>query len=91
MDGRTTTVTVAGSFSANSPIAVRDLALADRGIALVPRLLIGKELSDGRLREVLPGCVDLAWSVFAVYPSRQHLAARVRVYVEHLADAFAAS
>ena len=53
--------------------------------------LISAELSDGRLREVLPGSVDLAWSVFAVYPSRQHHSARVRVYVAHLADALAAS
>lgn len=90
VDGRTTTVTVGGSFRANSPIAVRDLALAGRGIALIPRLLISEELSDGRLREVLPGTVDLDWSVFAVYPSRQHLAARVRVYIDHLADVFAA-
>ena len=91
VNGRATTVHVAGSFRANSPIAVRDLALAGRGIALIPRLLISAELYDGRLREVLPGAVDLAWSVYAVYPSRQHLAARVRLYIDHLVEVFAAS
>lgn len=83
------TVDVDGPFRINSPTAVRDLAALGHGVALVPAFLVEDQLERGELVEVLPGMPAFDWSIFAVYPRRRHLPARVRAFVDHLADAFA--
>lgn len=87
--GRTQRVTVDGPFRVNSPLAVRDLAIAGHGIAIVPALIAEAAIATGELVEVLPGTVALRWSIYAVYPRREHLPERVRAYVDHLAEALA--
>ena len=76
---------VRGPVRANNPLTVRQLARAGHGVALVPRLLVDDDLRGGSLRLVLPGMVDLRWSVYAVYPRRRFVSGRVRAYVDHLA------
>lgn len=84
IDGRREVVEVRGPVRINSPTAVAALAVAAHGIALVPRLVVEEELATGRLVEVLAGTVALDWGIYAVYPRRRHLPARVRAYVDHL-------
>lgn len=79
---------VRGPFRANSPVAVRDLAVAGHGIALCPHFVVQDEIAAGRLVEVLTNTVALSWSIYAVYPRRDHLPTRVTAYLEHLARAF---
>lgn len=81
--GRSRIVEVHGPVRANSPLLVRDLAVDGLGIAMVPRMLVEEELVDGRLVEVLPGSVDIEWSVYAVTSQRRHLPARARAFIEH--------
>ncbi|PRQ00442.1 LysR family transcriptional regulator [Enhygromyxa salina] len=85
VNGSVRTVSVDGPFRVNSPAAIRELALAGHGIALIPAMLVEPELESGRLVEVLAGTVALTWSLLAVYPRKQYLSARVRAYVDHLA------
>ncbi len=82
------TVAVRGPVRVNSPQIVRALALRHQGVAVVPNLLVSKELAEGRLVEVLPGMVALDWAVYAVYPRREYLPGRVRAFVDHLIAAF---
>ena len=84
VDGRAVTVNVSGPVRANSPSVIRDLAVAGHGIALSPLFMVSSELSDGRLREILPGMVTFQWWILAVYPRRRYLTARVRTYIDHL-------
>ena len=42
----------------------------------------------GRVRALLTDCGDEAMGVFAIYPPGRHLAARVRVLIDHLAAHF---
>lgn len=84
--GRAVSVDVDGPFRINSPLAVRDLAARGYGVALVPRFLADTELESGALVEVLPGMPAFDWSIFAVYPRRRHLPARVRAFVDHLVE-----
>lgn len=86
VDGKERTVSVNGPFRVNSPVAIRELALAGHGVALVPAMLVEAQLGDGRLVELLPGMVALRWSLLAVYPRRRLLPARVRAYVDHLVE-----
>lgn len=86
VDGRARTVDVDGAIRVNSPLVVRELACRGHGIALVPRFVVEEALADGRLVTVLDGAPALSWSIYAVYPRRRHVSARVRCYVEHLAE-----
>jgi DNA-binding transcriptional LysR family regulator len=82
--GKTETVSVDGPLRVNHPDAVREMAAAGHGIALVPDFVARDALQAGRLREVLRGRVAFQWSILAVYPRRKYLPARVRAYVDHL-------
>ena len=82
--GKTETVSVDGPLRVNHPDAVREMAAAGHGIALVPDFVARDALEAGRLREVLRGTVAFQWSILAVYPRRKYLPARVRAYVDHL-------
>ena len=82
--GKTETVSVDGPLRVNHPDAVREMAAAGHGVALVPDFVAREALEAGRLREVLRGRVAFQWSILAVYPRRKYLPARVRAYVDHL-------
>ncbi len=89
VEGRALQVEVDGPVAVNSPIAVRDLALDGLGIGLVPRMVVEADLDAGRLVELLPGTVDVPWSIWAVTSQRRHLPARARLFIEHLRQSLA--
>ena len=63
-------------------------ALAHQGIILQPKFVVGLELAKGKLVEVLPKYRSADIGIYAVYPSRKHLSARVRLLIEFLAEHF---
>ena len=85
-------IQVEGNFGANNAGSIASAALADMGLALLPVWMVGREIRHGRLREVLPGyraeIADFANEVFAVYPHARHLSAKVRAYVDFIAEKF---
>lgn len=85
-NGKTETITVTGPLRVNNPDAVREMAEAGLGIALVPHFVASDALQAGRLRQVLKGRVAFQWSILAVYPRRRYLPLRVRAYIDHLAE-----
>jgi DNA-binding transcriptional LysR family regulator len=72
----------------NSGDTCRAAALAHQGVILQPSFLVGEDLRQGELVEVLPGHRSGEMGIYAVYPSRQHLAPKVRAMVDFLVDAF---
>ncbi|MBB3424867.1 DNA-binding transcriptional LysR family regulator [Rhizobium sp. ERR 1071] len=78
-----------GRLITNSSEVVREAVIAGLGIALRSTWDIGPELRDGRLVQVLPayeGSHNVTLS--AVYPSRQFLPAKVRVFIDFLAELY---
>jgi DNA-binding transcriptional LysR family regulator len=78
-----------GRLVTNSSEVVREAVIAGLGIALRSTWDIGGELRDGRLVQVLPayeGSHNVTLS--AVYPSRQFLPAKVRVFIDFLAELY---
>jgi DNA-binding transcriptional LysR family regulator len=60
------TVEVRGSIRTNTPLALRDFALDELGIAYLPDWLVAEDLSEGRLRRVLPEWMSdpiTAWAI----------------------------
>ncbi|ADZ71900.1 LysR family transcriptional regulator [Polymorphum gilvum SL003B-26A1] len=76
----------------NSSEVVREALLAGVGVALRSTWDIGPELRDGKLRIVLPqyrASKDVG--LHAVYPSRRFLPAKVRVFIDFLAQLYGPS
>ncbi|MCL6705381.1 LysR family transcriptional regulator [Pseudomonas sp. R2.Fl] len=78
-----------GMLITNSSEVIREAVIAGLGIALRSTWDIGPELKAGRLVQVLPtyeGSHNVTLS--AVYPSRQFLPAKVRLFIDYLAELY---
>ncbi|SDD66401.1 DNA-binding transcriptional regulator, LysR family [Paracoccus isoporae] len=76
---------VSGPLSTNDGEIAREWMLGGRGIMLRSEWDIAHHVRAGRLRVVLPGHFQTA-NITAIYPERHHLTAKVRVFVDLLAD-----
>jgi DNA-binding transcriptional LysR family regulator len=74
-------------FTSNNYGAVRDVALAGGGIALLTDFMIADDLEAGRLVHVLAPWQSRPTEVHAVYPARQNVPPRLSLFLEHLAKA----
>lgn len=72
----------------NNGDTARAAALAGAGVIWQPSFLIGEDLRAGRLVPLLPAYRMADIDVLAVYPSRRHLSAKVRVMIDFLAEQF---
>jgi DNA-binding transcriptional LysR family regulator len=86
--GRAHVARVNCTMHTNNGDTARAAALAGAGVIWQPTFLIGDDLRAGRLVPLLPGYHMADIDVLAVYPSRRHLSAKVRVMVDFLAEAF---
>jgi DNA-binding transcriptional LysR family regulator len=82
-------VRVRGQLRCTALAALRELAIAGAGVALVPDWLVAGELADDRLRRVLPEWAAPPTTLWALYRVELRDAVRVRVLVDHLAHALA--
>ncbi|RYE81613.1 MAG: LysR family transcriptional regulator [Myxococcales bacterium] len=71
----------------DSAEALRDAAAAGLGIAQLPDFLTGQHLANGRLRRILEAHEREPAPLFAIYPTRKHLASRVRLFIDRLVSA----
>ena len=88
IEGEQQTVDVQGPFHANSAWAVRELAIAGAGIGRGPVYAIADAVRDGRLRALFHAYETVEYGLYAVYPHRRYLAAKVRAFIEFLAGRF---
>lgn len=78
-----------GMLITNSSEVIREAVIAGLGIALRSTWDVGAELKSGKLVQVLPqyeSSRNVALS--AVYPSRQFLPAKVRLFIDYLAELY---
>lgn len=87
-DGSIQTVRVSGKLRANNGDLLNQLGLDGVGLLRQPRFLVGEALRDGRLVEVLADYRSEPIGIYAVYPSRPHLSAKVRTFVDELVAHF---
>ena len=80
-------VPIAGPIRADNGDIIRLAALAGAGVLFQPRFIVGDDLDAGTLVRVLPDWQSAELGVYAVYPSRKHLSAKVRTFVDFLAAA----
>ena len=83
----TDAVKTRGNLSTNDGEIAVHWALDGHGILMRAEWDIAHHLASGRLVQVLPQCETPDADVYAVYPQRHQLAARVRAFVDHVAEA----
>jgi len=88
-DGVRTSVTVDPRAMCN--IAVVEVAMVMQGIGItrLPLFTCEKEVASGDLKVILDDYDQVKFDVYAVYPHRQYLTAKVRAFVDFVVDAFA--
>jgi DNA-binding transcriptional LysR family regulator len=87
-DSELTSVSVSGPIEVNSPMAARAAAVAGLGFAILPGFIAAADIEQGKLIPVLNDRMPTGGGIFAVYPHRRYLPAKVRVFVDFLVQWF---
>ena len=87
-NGEMFSVAVSGPIEANSPLTTRAAAVAELGFAPLPDFIAQPALDSGQLVSVLDDWVPRGGGIFAVYPHRRYLPAKIRVFVDFLVQWF---
>lgn len=81
-------IKVAGSFTANSALALRAAVMKSVGLALLPIYSVSADLAAEWLVEVLPAYRGPERPIIALYPHKTLLQTKVRLLVDYLAEHF---
>jgi DNA-binding transcriptional LysR family regulator len=87
--GQRDAVSIRYRLCSNNGDALRVAALAGLGIALIPAFLVRDEVRNGRLVALLDGFEPKPIDLYAIYPPTRFLAAKVRLFIDYLAERFA--
>ena len=87
--GNERAVRVAGTLHANNGDLLAEVAARGAGVVLEPAFIVGPDVRAGRLVPLLQEFTPPPVPIYALYPSRKHLSAKVRRFVEFLVERFA--
>jgi len=88
-DGRAETVRVSGPLTSTNPAFLYRLALAGHGVVIGPSFAFGTDIAEGRLIPLLTDWRSRELPINALYPHRPLLSAKIRTFVDFLAQRFA--
>lgn len=88
-NGAVTSLTVQGLLEANDGQVIRAAALKHLGILVQPMYIIHEDIVGGRLVPVLQDWELSRLVMNIAYPTRRHLPAKVRCFVDFLVEQFA--
>ncbi|PTQ89834.1 LysR family transcriptional regulator [Agitococcus lubricus] len=74
-------MTVDGLIGSDNSSFLVELAAQDMGICCAPCFIITPYLNTGRLVRILPNYHTPVSTIYAVYPHRKHLSAKVRLFI----------
>jgi len=87
-DSTSFAVAVTGPMEVNSPHATLRAALAGIGVALIPDFIARKPIESGELVTLFNDYIPTDRGIYAVYPHRRYLPAKVRTFVDYLHNWF---
>jgi DNA-binding transcriptional LysR family regulator len=76
-------------LTTNSGDTCRAAALAHQGVILQPSFLVDEDLAAGTLVELMPEFKAVELGIYAVYPTRKHVPAKVRALIDFLGERLA--
>lgn len=88
--GKTKSVPVSGSLYADNADALLQAAISGLGVIQLPVWMVASEIKKGSLEPVLTGfdLLPKTSPIHAVFAHREHLAAKIRVFIGFLKDNF---
>lgn len=84
--GQQTEVQGRTAHQSNSSSAIRALALAGLGVAVLPDWLVQDDVRSGQLQRVLPEYALPNQPIHLVFPGSRHLPRKTRVFIDFLAE-----
>jgi DNA-binding transcriptional LysR family regulator len=90
-DGHTESIQITGPFTSNNPQLLVSLAVASHGVILWPSFAVAADIAAGRLVPLLTEWRTRELAIWALYPHRPLLPAKVRTFVDFLAERFGAA
>ncbi|MGM0559427.1 MAG: LysR family transcriptional regulator [Myxococcota bacterium] len=81
-------VRVDGRIRSNNGNALVHAAVAGLGLTLSPDFISADAIRSGELEPVLTDWTDSGMAVWALYPHRRYLSAKVRLFVDYLREQF---
>ncbi len=87
-DNDTTSVAVSGPIEVNSPQATLRAARAGLGVAAVPDFIAKPLIDSGEMVSLFADYLPTDRGIYAVYPHRRYLPAKVRTFVDFLSNWF---
>jgi DNA-binding transcriptional LysR family regulator len=82
-------VRVGGRLHSNNGDLLAEAAAQGAGIVFEPAFIVGPDVRAGRLVPLLQEYSAAPLPIYAIYPSRKHLSAKVRLFVDFLVERFA--
>jgi DNA-binding transcriptional LysR family regulator len=73
-----------GALTVNDAGTLYSVCLAGHGMAQVMDLGVGPMIADGRLVEVFPDWPDELFPLYALHPSRHHVPAKTRAFLDFI-------
>ncbi|NRR29629.1 LysR family transcriptional regulator [Oxalobacteraceae bacterium] len=87
-DGERHQLQLPGDIAVNDSTAYLSAGLAGLGVVQMTNFLMEPMIADGRLELLLPDWASDPLPIHVVYPQNRHLSAKVRVFVEWVAELF---
>ncbi len=81
-------VKTAPCLRTNSGDTCRAAALNHQGVVMQPSFMVSADLAAGSLVELMPRYRGIELGIYAVYPTRKHVAPKVRLLIDFLAESF---
>lgn len=88
-DNQTSAVRVSGRLNSNNGRATVAAAIEGVGIIFKPEFMVKDALESGKLIQILPDYEIPSSTVYAVYPHRQYLPAKMSSFIDFMKEYFA--
>jgi DNA-binding transcriptional LysR family regulator len=81
---------VKGNWKSDNAHAILAAVMKGVGLGHLPIIGVMEQLGKGELREVMKDYTRKGLPVWAVYPNRNHISAKVRFFIDYLSELFSA-
>lgn len=85
-DGKETSTRINAIMCSNNGDILRSATLKGRGISQIPTFIIGEDVRQGQLSELLPDHKPTPMGIYAIYAPNRYLATKTRIFIDFLVD-----
>ena len=86
--GKEITIRPDGPLQCNSPDALRTAGIDGLGLIMMPAYTLENDFKNGKLQPVLTDYEGEVIDMYAIYPHRRHLSAKVRTFIDFVQEHF---